>query len=218
MMKNLLFFLLLTTTLALTNQVRAAIFMIGDNDGYGIGIPDGGKLTNPPFDFSNANNDFRSDAEKLATNGAQFTDTYSTTQPGFSPQAGTVATFTFSGLGGGWTKAALEFDLADFQATGFGSVKVDFNGEPQDWSFDDNSPNTKIRTFDLPLAVIANINSTGVLTVTIDRAGSLDFYGFDYVKLTDAPASVPVPAAVWLFGSAILGMGSFVRRKQAPSA
>ena len=129
-----------------------------------------------------------------------------------------MATFTFSGLGRGWTIGSLEFDMADFQADLFHPVKVDFNGEPQDWSFKDFSPRTVIRTFDLSLAVIDSINSTGELTVTINRAGSTDFYGFDYVKLSDVPASVPIPAAFWLFGSAMVGMGSFVRRKQVPSA
>jgi len=242
MMKNLLFFLLLTTALALTNQVRAAIFMIGDNDGYGVGIPDGGRHA---FETSVSPADFvpfdgRSAEEKLATNGAQFTDTYSTAHPGissihpagFSPsdqlgsdQKNTVAKFTFSGLGNSWTSGVLEADLADIQAkqnpnspAGFKPLTVEYNGILQNWGFDDFSPNTVIHKFDLSQAVIDSINSTGSLIVTIDRKDSQDFYGVDYLKLSDVPAAVPIPAAFWLFGSAMVAMGSFVRRKQVPSA
>ena len=56
--------------------VSATTWMIGDNDGYGAGIPDN---ANHPFNGSSANYDGRSAAEMAATNGAQYTDTYSTT-------------------------------------------------------------------------------------------------------------------------------------------
>ncbi len=211
----LLFFA--TVVLSVSNHAQAAVFTIGDDDGYGIGIANN---ATHPFNGFSANYDGRSAAEMAATNGAQFTDTYSTTHPGFGPQAGTVATFNFSGLGSGWTAGHLEFDMADFQASTFGAVAVDFNGIVQNWAFNDGFPNTALRTFNLEQAVLDSINSTGALIVNINRNLSNDFYGFDYARLSDINVGtvVPVPAALWLFGSAIAGLSSFARRKQAASA
>ncbi len=199
-----------------SDPIHAATFMIGDDDGYGIGIDNNGKH---PFDGKFANYDGRSDAEKVAADGAQFTDTYSTTQPGFSPQTGTIAKFIFTGLGNSWTQASLEFDMADFQAIDEfgGAVAVNFNGIAQNWAFTDGFPNTVIRAFNLDQAVLDSINSKGELVITIDRKSIGDFYGFDYAKLTGTNTvnAVPVPAALWLFGSALLGLGPFARRRRS---
>jgi hypothetical protein len=186
----------------------AATWMIGDDDGYGAGIPNN---ANHFFDGTNANYDGRSAAEQSATNGAQFTDTYSTTHPGYGPQPGTVATFTFTGLGSGWTEGSMWFDMADFQATTFGAVRTTYNGILQNWSFNDGFPSTKVRFFNLQQDVLDSINLLGSLTIEIDRAGSYDYYGFDYAMLSDR-AAVPVPAAVWLFGSAMVGLFGMRRR------
>lgn len=169
----------------------ATIWVIGDNDGYGIGIPDN---ANHPFNGFTANYDGRSAAEMAATDGAQYTDTYSTTHPGFGPQPGTVATFTFAGLGNGWTVGTMIFDMADFQATTFGAVAASFNGIAQNWAFNDGFPTTKLRVFDLSAAVLDTINATGQLVVTVDRNGSADFYGFDYAALANSaltPEDIP---------------------------
>ncbi len=65
--------LLALSIFALTvGQASAATWMIGDNDGYGIGIPDN---ADHPFNGFTANYDGRSAAEAAATNGAQYTDT-----------------------------------------------------------------------------------------------------------------------------------------------
>ncbi len=189
-------------------SASAATWMIGDNDGYGAGVPDN---ADHPFDGVLANYDGRSAAEMVATDGAQFTDTYSTTHPGYSPQPGTVATFTFTGLGLGWTVGTLEIDMADFQASTFGAVKVDYNGIVQDWAFNDGFPHTKIRTFDLSADVIDSINASGQLVITIDRNASSDFYGFDYVKLVD---TVPEPENYAMMGVG-LGLLALLRRRQA---
>lgn len=45
------------------------------------------------------------------------------------------------------------------------------------------------------------------ISVNGKAAGLSNFRAYDY------PAPVPVPAAVWLFGSAILGLGGLTRRK-----
>src|SRR3990172_10499705 len=75
-----------------TGPAYATSYLIGDNDGYGAGICDN---CTHPFNGATANYDGRSAAEAAATDGAQYTDTYSTTHPDYGPPLGTVATFTF---------------------------------------------------------------------------------------------------------------------------
>ncbi len=206
--------LFVTAILAASNYASAAVFNIGDNDGYGLGIPDGGShVFNPvPPEY-----DQRSADEAVATNGAQFTDTFSTTHPGFSPQEGTLATFTFSGLDQGWSSAELLVDMAEFQASEFGPTRVSINGVRQDWNFDDGFGNTAIHRFNLSQAILKSIVTTGELIINVDRNNSADYYGFDYLQLTTsggASVNTPIPPAVWLFGSALAFLGSYVRRKK----
>ena len=203
-------YLVAMSALALAaGSASATTWMIGDNDGYGIGIPDN---ANHPFNGFTANYDGRSAAEMAATDGAQYTDTYSTTHPGYGPQPGTVATFTFTGLGNGWTQGSMWFDMADFQASTFGAVKVDFNGVVQNWAFNDGFPTTKVRFFNLDAATITTINNTGALIITIDRAGSSDFYGFDYAQLSTVAVPEPETYALMALGLGVLAM---VRRRKA---
>lgn len=200
--------------LALPGAASAASYLIGDDDGYGIGIPDN---TDHPFNGFSANYDGRSAAEAAATDGAQYTDTYSTTHPGYSPQPGTVATFSFTGLSSGWTSGALIVDMADFQASTFGAVDVTFNGITQNWAFNDGFPHTLVRKFNLGADVIASINSTNALTVVIDRAGSADFYGFDYLQLVDNAVPEPATWALMISGLGLAG-AAIRRRRQALAA
>ena len=205
--------LLLSLLAAAMGPASATTWMIGDNDGFGKGIPD-----NADHTFVAPIWDGRTADEVAATNGAQFTDTYSTTQPGYSPQAGTVATFTFDGLGNSWTQGSMWFDMADFQASTFGAVIVTYNGIVQDWAFNDGYPSTKVHFFDLTSDVLASINATGSLIINIDRAGSGDFYGFDYALLSDRPGDegqgLPEPASFLLLGAALAGLAGARRRKQ----
>lgn len=176
-MFKLLYITLLTMMISPT---WAAVIMIGDNDGYGAGIAD--NANHPPFVPIY---DGRTPDEVAATNGAQYTDSYSTAHPGYSPQTGTTTTFSFTGLGSGWTSGSMWFDMADFQASTFGAVTTTYNGIAQNWSFNDGYPSTFVRYFDLAPDVITSINSLGYLDVVIERSGSGDFYGFDYALLSD---------------------------------
>ena len=213
MNKRISLLLAAITAVSASHYSQAATFTIGDNDGYGIGIADGATA---PFTLKPTPYDGRSDAEKAASDGAQFTDTYSTTHPDFSPQDGTVATFTFSKLGSGLKSGSLKVDMAEFEAKTYGAVLVNFNGIAQDWAFEDGFTNTVVRDFDLSQAVIDSINSFGELVVTVDRNKSRDFYGFDFLQLSVENGNqvvVPIPAAIWLFSSAVIGLLGFNRRK-----
>ena len=201
----------------LASSASAAVWQIGDNDGYGIGIPDNANHT-----FVNPIKDYRSGAEAAATDGAQFTDTYSTSHPGYSPaDQGAVSTFLFTGLGNGWTEGHMTFDMADFQASTFGAAIVTYNGYVQNWAFNDGYPSTKVRFFDLDPNVVASINTLGALTIVIDRNNSGDFYGFDYVKLSDYKGpdrGVPEPG-VWALMLAGFGLaGSALRKRRGALA
>ncbi len=56
-------------------------------------------------------------------------------------------------------------------------------------------------------------NSTGFATVTLEADGDFVY------SLAGAPVSeVPVPAAVWLLGSGLIGLGGMVRRRRAAAA
>lgn len=56
-------------------------------------------------------------------------------------------------------------------------------------------------------------NATGLATVKLESDGD-----FVYQLAGEAPAAVPVPAAAWLLGSGLVGMGGFMRRRKAAAA
>ena len=192
-------------------QAATITEMIGDDDGYGIGIPDGGDTT----PFAVAGTDNRDASEAAATNGAQLTDVYSSLFPGFGPNMSEMGSFIFSPLAGNLTSATLTIDMADFQASDFGAIMADINGVSLDLAFDDGFQNSAVRDFTLSAAQLAAVNADGFLSLNLDHTGSNDFIAFDYVKLTgDIDMNVvPVPASLPLLAAG-LGLLRLTRRRR----
>lgn len=44
--------------------------------------------------------------------------------------------------------------------------------------------------------------------------GSVDIIHFDHLAIGSSPSAVPVPAAVWLFGTALIGFVGLSRRRK----
>ena len=89
---------------------------------------------------------------------------------------------------------------------GTGSYDPEGRGLTYFWTFGDSSTDsgaTTTHTYNLP-----GIYS-GDLMVTDDR-GNVDFATFDITV-----SAVPVPPAVWLFGSGLVGLIGVARRKTA---
>jgi hypothetical protein len=65
----------------------------------------------------------------------------------------------------------------------------------------------------LTITSLTELNNSGILSLTL-KAVLGDFY-FDQATLNaQAVSTIPVPAAVWLFGSGLLGLAGFARAKQ----
>jgi hypothetical protein len=188
-------------------------YQVGDVDGYGAGYPDQGIAgwVAPIYDG-------RSAAEAAATNGAQFTDSYSTLFPGYSPAGiGSTGSVTINlPANMKMTNGTFVVAMGDFQATTFGAIKVDFNGNAQNWAFQDGYQVTKIRAFVLAPAEIAAANLAGKFVCNLDHATSGDFIAFDWFKLCADVVPTPIPGSLVLLGSGILGMvGIGIRRKSS---
>jgi hypothetical protein len=188
---------------------------VGDNDGYGLGIADNASVVWPGVGPSGTNYDGRSGAEAAATNGAQFTDAYSSILPGSGPNSTTVANFIFP-FSGTLLSGTLTADLGDFQASTFGQMSVFFNGvaQPGLFNISDGFQNTAVHSFALSPTALANASAAGQLVVTVDRNGSGDFVAFDYLQL-NGELTVPEPAsmAIWGLGALGFAMGSRMLRK-----
>jgi hypothetical protein len=72
------------------------------------------------------------------------------------------------------------------------------------------SPQNGLNTF---FGIVSDTAFTTITFVGIDNGNSSDLYGMDNVTYS----GVPIPAAVWLFGSALAGLG-WMRRRQTYKA
>lgn len=192
---------------------------IGDNDGFGFGVPDNGTgVTWPGTGNSGSLYDGRSAAEAAASDGSQFTDSYAALRPAVGPSTTTVGDVIFDlPVGELLLSGNLTVDMGDFQAAQFGAPSVFFNGvlQPDLFNFQDGFMNTVVRSFALDTTAIANANAAGRFVVTVDNNNSVDFYAFDYFQLdgeTAAVGTVPEPASLAIFGA--LGMAGFAARRK----
>lgn len=159
---------------------------VGDNDGFGFGLPDGGS-----GDFTNA---VQSAAEAASSDGAQGTDLYSAFAPAFD------VIFDFEGT---LVSAALTVDMGDFQADDapFGFIpQAYFNDvlQPNLFAFQDGFMNSAVRRFELDAAAIANANAEGRFVVTVDGSSSGDLVAYDFFRLT-GDAAIPELGGFALF-------------------
>ena len=198
--------------LLLAAPAMGEIIIVGDNDGYGFGVPDNGTgVIWPGLGPSGSSYDGRSAAEASAINGAQFTDVYSALYPGFGPNPSEIGSFIFP-LSQPMLSAVLTIDMGDFQASDFGQVAVDINGiaQPNMFNFQDGFQNTVVRSFPIGASEIAAANLAGQLLLTVNHTGSADFIAFDYLELNTT--AVPEPAAMILLGSGLVGLIGFRRK------
>ena len=206
--------------LALTiiaSTASASTILIGDKDGFGVGVPTNGLL---PFNGATPQDD-RSSAEKAATNGAQLTDTYTSLYgPPYGP-SGTDShgVITFQ-LPTPITSGTFSLDMGDFQASDFGQIDVAYNGVLQNnlFNFQDGLNVTETRSFALNAAELAKANAAGAFIVTLDRGSSRDFVDFDYFQLdyTATPSTVtPEPSSFALLGTGLLSVFQLSRYRRS---
>lgn len=89
------------------------------------------------------------------------------------------------------------------------ALDTDFNGDG------DGSPLTG--TFSLFDAAIAGTGSSLDLRIMFDLNSGDEDIAFDNITISgdEVTAPVPVPAAAWLFGSAVIGFAGFMRKRKS---
>jgi len=202
-------------------QAAPITILVGDNDGFGAGIPDGGDgsiITNFETGFDAF--DFRSVEEVNATDGAHATDFYylffPTTDAPVSPfnpivvgdpadpRASTTADISFL-FSGELTSASLTIDFLDWQSEGY--ITANVNGTPLELGAPGNFSESFVRTYSLTPSQIAAANDAEqvILSLTLDAqfvsaneppngdAVAFDFFRLDGELADVDPASPAVP-------------------------
>lgn len=92
-----------------------------------------------------------------------------------------------------------------------------FNAVPAlDTNVDGDGDGTQLTdTFSLFDAAIAGIGTTLDLRITFGLNAGDEDLAFDNITVTGDLAAVPIPAAAWLFGSAVVGLVGLARHRRA---
>jgi len=214
--------------------------LVGDKDGFGLGLTPGQQI--PCLSNADPSNlappcltpihDLRDAAEKLATNGAQITDSYSALYSGVENDCpngctpnGETATVVFPFSGAIGSDAAITMFIGDFQSTLLGAMPASINGIPIGFSFDDGFTNTSLQTLALTPPMIDAANLVGQVTLFLDHraffdpmnpannSGSFDYILFDSFELnaTAVPQPVPEPGTLLLLGA---GLSAIAARRR----
>ena len=180
-------------------NATTVVDLYGDQDGFGIGLSHG--------DGAN----YTSIVNEADDDG--FTDTWV-----YSTQSWSHV-YDLSSLGT-LTTATLEIFTLGQGLQGLTSLYVDDQLVGTLTDGDDVGPAYNyafIDSFDL-LAFSSYLD--GADTLRIETLSSGDGWALDYSMLTlsDDVSSVPVPAAVWLFGSGLIGLLGYGKRKKTTTA
>ena len=201
-------------------QAAPITILVGDNDGFGAGIPDGGDgsiITNFETGFDAF--DFRSVDEANATDGAHATDFYylffPTTEAPLSPfnpivvgdpadpRASTSADISFL-FSGELTSASLTIDFLDWQSDGY--ITANVNGSPHELGSPGSFSESFVRTYSLTPSQLAAANDAEQVILSLVLAAEFpsanevpngDLVAFDFFRLDGELADVaPPPPAV----------------------
>lgn len=143
----------------------------------------------------------------------------------------------FEGVAGTITDASLSISAYDVDADGGGFFEAE-NDEIYAWNLDTSSWDLlgsldgasdiwSFTSFDLASSWADEINAGLRIKMVIDTANegwaialakSTLITNGDGTLPNPNPGAVPVPAAIWLFGSALAGLGAFGKRRKAVEA
>jgi hypothetical protein len=171
---------------------------IGDLSLYGVGL---------------ANNGGGSDGEEFTLSGSTSAGSflYITKDPAeFNAFFGFDANYT-SSVAGGNGDDPVELFMNGSVVDAFGDVDLDGSGEP--WEYTDGWAYRVDQTGpDGSDFILANwtLSGLGALSGETSNATALNAFPIG----TYTASVVPIPAAVWLFGSAVLGLASVGRRRR----
>jgi len=161
----------------------------------------------------------------LNLGGIQPGVTYSLKDP-FSGQY----SFIFNGGGYGFSSSGQW--LHSFRISGTSALNIEFESPVSAFGFDtvnsymgegftaninfSNGSTSVQNVSDMPnrtLVFYGFVSDMGIDSVEIQGTSSQYNFAIDNFQFGGAPAAVPVPAAAWLFGSALAGLGVLRRKK-----
>jgi hypothetical protein len=205
--------------LAIAGPVSAApiTIMVGDNDGYGFGVPDNGTAIWAGTGVFGSGFDNRSTEVGI---GGEITDVYSAFYnesvngngpggPGDPYYLYTTADVIFP-LAGLLSSASLTVDMGGFESNIYAEILAGINGVALPFHFHDGTNATAVRTFTLTPEQLAAANLAQQVVLHFDGSKSTDFVAFDYFQLDADVTPVPEPATLGLVG---VGLAALARRR-----